>query len=312
MTETTQAPVARDITPVDPAYFVPGRFAGKTILMTGASRGIGKATAVRAAREGANVVVADILQADGEQTVAEIVKEGGRAIFVQIDVRQDADNARMVAEAVKTYGRLDLALNGAGVMDGVPPSDPVDVPNQKHQIFASIHEATDEYWDHCFAVNVKGMFYSMRHELRQMLKQNNGGAIVNIGSIAGLIGLAGTPAYNASKFAVTGLTRNAAIDYAPYGIRVNSVNMAGTVSPMTDTAYAKVVTLETERAQNPALSKIPNMGMFKTLSPLGYCDSKHRMSSPEEQAAVFLFLLSPEASNITGAAWATDGGWTAI
>jgi NAD(P)-dependent dehydrogenase (short-subunit alcohol dehydrogenase family) len=162
-------------------------------------------------------------------------------------------------------------------------------------------------------INIGGMFKSLRCELRQMLAQGAGGAIVNIGSIAGMTGLAGNPAYVASKHAVTGLTRNAAIDYAPYGIRVNSVNMAGTETPMTDAAYKKVMQLEAENAQAAATAtgpKLPNVAFAKPLSLLGICDSKNRMSTPWEQAAVILFLLSDDASNITGACWATDGGWT--
>jgi NAD(P)-dependent dehydrogenase (short-subunit alcohol dehydrogenase family) len=160
-------------------------------------------------------------------------------------------------------------------------------------------------------INITGMFKAMRSELRQMLAQGRGGAIVNIGSIAGLIGLAGNPAYVASKHAVTGLTRNAAIDYAPYGIRVNSVNMAGTETPMTDAAYKKVMQLETERAQAAASGpKVTNVSFAKSLSLLAMCDSKNRMATPWEQASVILFLLSDDASNMTGACWATDGGWT--
>ena len=306
-------PAPRDIQATDPAAFFPHRFRGKTILMTGAARGIGKATAMRAAREGANVVIADILTREGQETLALIRAEGGSAIFVHTDVRKDEDCQRMVEETVKTYGRLDLVLNAAGVMDGVPPEAEVDVRNQRSLLFAPIHEATDEYWDQCFAVNTTGMFYSLRHEIRQLLRQNDGGAIVNIGSIAGLIGLGGTPAYNASKHAVTGLTRNAAIDYAPYGIRVNSVNMAATATPMTDAAYKKVFGMREADAAvaQPGAPTVPDSSFAKTLSLLGFCDSQQRMATPAEQAAIILFLLSDDAANMTGACVATDGGWTA-
>ena len=143
----------------------------------------------------------------------------------------------MVAECVRHFGKLDLALNAAGVMDGTDPAAPPDFANQKSLLPAAIHQATDDYWHAVFASNVTGMFFSMRAELRQMLAQGRGGAIVNIGSIAGLTGLPGNPAYSASKHAVIGLTRNAAIDYAPHGIRVNSVNMAQTDTPMVVRAY---------------------------------------------------------------------------
>lgn len=304
-------PAPRDITPVDPDQAFTGRFAGRTLLITGGARGIGRATALRAAREGAHVVVADCLEAEGRQTLAEIQAGGRRAVFVPVDVRRNDDCQRMVDAAVAAFGGLDGVVNAAGVMDGVPPADAVDLQRQRGLVFAPIHEAGDEYWDRVMDINIGGLFKALRCELRQMLAQGRGGAIVNIGSIAGLIGLAGNPAYVASKHAVTGLTRNAAIDYAPYGIRVNSVNMAGTETPMTDAAYKKVMQLEAEKAQAAATGpKLPNVAFAKPLSLLGICDSKNRMSTPWEQAAVILFLLSDDASNITGACWATDGGWT--
>jgi NAD(P)-dependent dehydrogenase (short-subunit alcohol dehydrogenase family) len=307
----TLNPTPRDIAPVDPDRFYPGRFAGRTVLVTGGGRGIGRATALRAAREGASVVVADYLETEGRQTLADIHSGGGKAIFVQVDVRKNEDCERMVSEAVAAFGGLDGVVNGAGVMDGVSPAEGVDLEQQRGLIFAPIHEASDDYWDQVMSVNITGMFKAMRCELRQMLAQGRGGAIVNIGSIAGLIGLAGNPAYVASKHAVTGLTRNAAIDYAPYGIRVNSVNMAGTETPMTDAAYKKVMQLETEKAQAAASGpKVPNVAFAKSLSLLAMCDSKNRMATPWEQASVILFLLSDDASNMTGACWATDGGWT--
>lgn len=307
----TAKPAARDVKPTAPNYFVPNRFSGRTILMTGGARGIGRATAIRAAREGANVVVADILTKEGQETVDLIKKEGGKALFVPTDVRKTEECDRMVTEAIKAFGTVDLVLNAAGVMDGYAPDAKFDPKASREKLFAPVHEATDEYWDQVLAVNTTGVFKSMRAELRQMLKQGRGGAIVNIGSIAGLTGLAGNPAYVASKHAVTGLTRNAAIDYAPYAIRVNSVNMAATETPMTEAAFTKVMEVMKERAADPGQTNVVNMGMLKTQSLLMYADSKHRMSTPWEQASVILFLLSDDAANITGATWATDGGWTA-
>lgn len=304
------SPAGHDIPATDPLTSVPGRFTDRTLVITGGARGIGRAVALRAAREGARVMVADILEQEGKATAAMIAEAGNEAVFVHTDVRSDADCQRMVATAVQRFGSVDLALNAAGVMDGLPPDAEIDVASQRDLIFAPIHAATNVYWDQCFAVNVTGMFQSLRHELRQMLAQGNGGSVVNIGSIAALTGLGGNPAYTASKHAVTGLTRNAAIDYAPYGIRINSVNMAATATPMTDAAFAKVKAIQTERAQDTETPHVPNASMIKTLSLLAFCDSQHRMSTPEEQAAVILFLLSRDASNITGATWATDGGWT--
>ena len=299
--------VTMDITPTSPQATFADRFAGKTMLITGGARGIGRATALRAAREGANVVIADVLAEPGEATAASIREAGGNAIFVQTDVGVDAECARAVEATVEHFGGLHLAVNAAGVMDGVPPGDDFDLARDRDLLFAPIHEATDVYWERCFAANTTGMFYSMRHELRALLAAGAGGAIVNIGSIAGKIGLGGNPAYVASKHAVTGLTRNAAIDYAGYGIRVNSVNMAGTDTPMTEAAYAKVSQLRAERTSDD-----PGQGtaFAKSLSLLGIVDSNHRMATADEQASVILFLLSDDASNMTGATWATDGGWT--
>lgn len=185
------------------------------------------------------------------------------------------------------------------------PGDPVDYAKQKNLVFAQVHEATDEYWEACIKTNATGTFKSMRAELRQMVAQNQGGAIVNVGSVTGLIGFGGTPAYVASKHAVTGLTRSAAIDYAAYGIRINSVNMANTTTPMVERAM-QLVRMKMQEAGNA-----PSMGLLKTDSLLQAADSHKRDSTPAEQVAVMLFLLSDEASNLTGGTYATDGGYTA-
>ncbi len=293
------------VNPPDAEYFVPDRFKGKTVVITGCARGMGAGAARRAAREGANIVGVDWIVDLGAKTINDIVAGGGNATFVQGDVGVPETCSRMVQVAVDTYGSVDLAINNAGVMDGVFSGDPIDYQKQRPLIFAPIHEATDEYWDRVFRTNSTGVFNSMRAELRQMVAQGRGGAIVNVASIAGMTGLAGNPAYVASKHAVNGLTRNAAIDYAPYGIRVNSVNMSATDTPMVERAGSLVA--EAAKA-NPTTG--PNMGGAKTFSLLAYADPRHRPATVAEQVSMMLFLLSAEASNFTGGVFPTDGGWT--
>jgi NAD(P)-dependent dehydrogenase (short-subunit alcohol dehydrogenase family) len=292
-----------EISPPDPAAFIAGRFAGKTILVTGSARGIGKGVALRLAREGANVIGVDWIKDMGEATDAEIRAAGGKSIFVHGDIGEAATADAAVAAAIASFGRLDGAVNNAGVMDGVFSGDPVDYETQKPLVFAPIHEATEEYWSKVFHTNALGTFLMMRAQLKQLVAQLKGGAIVNVGSIAGLTGLSGNPAYVASKHAVNGLTRNAAIDYAPYGIRVNSVNMAATDTPMVARAGALV-------AASRKASTGPTMGGIKTQSILAWTDPEHRPSTVAEQVSMILFLLSPEASNFTGGVFPTDGGWT--
>lgn len=297
-------PMGIDIKPTSPDYFIPNRFKGKTLLITGAATGIGAATAMRAAREGANIVGVDRKAAELNETIGKIKAEGHRAIAVVGNVVDTTLCDRMVAEAIKTFGGLDMALNAAGVMDGGDPAKPLDFQNQRHLLPNSIHEATDDYWEAVLATNTTGMFKSLRAELRQMVAQNREGAIVNIGSIAGLTGLGGNPAYVASKHGVTGLTRQAALDYAPYGIRVNSVNMAATATPMTDRAFEFVRASQKE-------GKGSVTALLKTKSLLMASDSQGRMATVWEQGAIILFLLSQDATNLTGCVYPTDGGWTA-
>lgn len=296
-----------DIQPLDPAFFVPKRHEGRTYMITGGARGIGGATAVRLAREGANIVIFDVLAKEAADTVAQIRKEGGKAEFVIGDVRRNADVQKAVDVAVSTFGQLNGALNAAGVMAAISPDAVFDYEKQKKLLPTPIADAGDEYFDTVMDINATGVFKSMRAQLKPMLKQGKGGVIINICSIAGLTGLAGNPAYVASKHACNGLTRNGAIDYAPYGIRVNSVNMAATETAMTDMAMKFVMAASKENAQ----SKVANMGRTKTLSLLAYADSNKRQATVWEQAAVICFLLSDEASNLTGGLYATDGGWTA-
>ena len=296
-----------DIKPIDPSYFIPKRHEGRSYLITGGARGIGAASAIRLAREGANIVILDVLAKEGAETVAQIRKEGGKAEFVKGDVRNNADIQKAVDLTLSKFGVINGALNAAGVMAAMAPDAPFDFQKQRSLFPSPIAEASDEYFDTLMDVNATGVFKSMRAELRPMLKQGKGGAIVNICSIAGLTGLAGNSAYVASKHACSGLTRNGAIDYAPYGIRINSVNMAATETEMTAMATEFVKAANKENAG----SDVVNMGRIKTLSLLAFADSNKRQATVWEQAAVICFLLSDEASNLTGGLYATDGGWTA-
>lgn len=290
------------IAPIDSNFYIKDRLKGEVIIVTGGARGIGRASAIRAAREGATVVIGDWLPVEGAATAAFITKEGNKALFVETDIRKTEDCNRLVATAVKTFGKVDAALLNAGVMDGVYSGDSFNYEQQKKLLPAAIYDATDEYWDEVFAVNATGTFRSMRAVAKQMLKQGKGGSIVLVGSIAGLTGLPGNPAYVASKHAVEGLTQSGAVDLAPYGIRVNSVNMAATNTPMVQRAM-EFVLASMKHGQG-------SMGDSKTKSLLSAADG--RDATVWEQAAPILFLLSDESSNLTGGLFPTDGGWTAF
>ncbi|MCF1710992.1 SDR family NAD(P)-dependent oxidoreductase [Tabrizicola sp. J26] len=294
----------QNIVPVPENFFIPGRFAGKTAIVTGCARGMGQLAAIRLAREGANVVGVDWLGGEGRAVIDAIVKEGGKAVFVEGDISETAVCDAMVKAAVDTFGGLDCCLNNAGVMDAIPPGEPIDYASQKDLAMSRISDASDAYWDVVMRVNATGTFRSMRAELRQMLAQGRGGSIVNVASVAGLRGFGGTPSYVASKHAVNGLTKNAAIDYAPFGIRVNSVCMGTTITPM----YERAFDLLKQRAQSGY--RETGIGMLKIDSLLQWSNQQKMGSMPAEQVAVMLFLLSPESSNLTGATYATDGGFT--
>jgi NAD(P)-dependent dehydrogenase (short-subunit alcohol dehydrogenase family) len=211
----------------------------------------------------------------------------------------------MVKVCVDTYGSLDAAINNAGVMDALHPDEAIDYPNQRDRLMARLDMLGDEYWHRVMEVNATGTMYSMRHELRQMMKQGTGGAIVNVASVTGIRGFGGTAPYTASKHAVQALTKNAAIDFAPFGIRVNSTGMGTTLTPMYDRA---VEIIKQRRASGDMVDT--GISLYKSRSLLEFSDQANKGSMPAEQVAVMLFLLSPEASNITGSTYNTDGGFT--
>jgi NAD(P)-dependent dehydrogenase (short-subunit alcohol dehydrogenase family) len=297
-------PGRMNVTPIPEDYFIPGRFAGKTIIVTGSARGMGEVAARRLAKEGANVVGVDILGELGASVIDDIKAQGGSATYLGGDIADNSVCEAMVKLAVSTYGGLDGAINNAGVMDALNPDEPIDYPNQKDRVMARIDEAGDEYFDRVVKVNVYGTFYSLRHEIRQMIAQNRGGAIVNVASVAGIRGFGGTVPYVSSKHAVQGLTKTAAIDCAAYGIRVNSVGMGTTLTPMFDRAFEIIgQRRETGFADT-------GIGLYKSMSLLQFSDQQKRGSTAAEQVAIMLFLLSQEASNITGSTYNTDGGFT--
>ena len=249
------------------------QFADKAALVTGGASGIGRAAALSFAHGGGRVVVADVNQVGEEETVRLVKTEGGEAVFVKADVRAAVDVEAMVAATLQSFGRLDIAFNNAGVLGSG----------------AAMIDFTEDDWDDVMGINLKGVWLCMKHEIPAMI-QAGGGAIVNTSSIAGLVGSQHSPAYAASKHGVVGLTKTAALQYAPQGIRVNCVCPAAVYSPM----------LETLVTRNPQVGD-----RLLASQPNG------RFASPEEVAAVVTWLCSDAASFVTGAALPVDGGYTA-
>lgn len=246
-------------------------FSGKVALVTGAASGIGAAIAHQLAASGAKVVVADLDATGAAAVVSEITAAGGTAIAATADVGKAADVEALVEKAVATYGALHLAVNNAGI--GGPAAPTGEYPL--------------EGWAKVIDVNLNSVFYGLRYEIPALLK-SGGGAIVNMASILGSVGFAQSPAYVAAKHAVVGLTKNAAIEYAKQNIRVNAVGPGFIDTPL----LSKNLTPEA-------------LGFIKGLHPIG------RLGTADEVAALTLFLLSNEASFITGSYHLVDGGYVA-
>jgi len=255
------------------ARTVEGKFAGKVALVTGAASGIGRATAIAFAREGAFVAVCDVVQEGGLKTVEMITGEGGRASFFKVDVTKAREVQETVDQVVRAFGRLDCAHNNAGILGEVAPTA----------------DCTEENWDNIIATNLKGVWLCMKHEIQRMLEQGSG-AIVNTASYAGLRGPTGFPAYVASKHGVVGLTKVAALEYARKGIRINAVCPATTLTPMVQRYYERDSTLQEKESKG---------------IPMG------RLGRPEDIAQAVVWLCSDESSFITGQTLPLDGGQTA-
>lgn len=251
-----------------------GKLDNKVIIVTGGSTGIGRATALRCAADGAKVVVADVNTVDAPATVAAINQAGGAATFVKTNVALASEVQALIAATVKTYGRLDGAFNNAGIEGD----------------FTSILKMSEESFDRTIAVNLKGVWLCIKYQVEQFISQGSGGSIVSTASVAGLVGSRGASAYCASKHGVVGITKGVALEYARKRIRVNAVC--------------------------PGVIKTPMVARLLEGSGIGEQslvaqEPMDRLGEPREIADAVAWLLSDEASFVTGVALPVDGGYMA-
>lgn len=252
-----------------------GLLEGKIALVTGGGNGIGRETALAFAREGARVAVADYEANAARDTVGLINGAGGQAISLSGDVTRSADVEAMLASTKAAYGRLDCAFNNAGIAG-----------HQVDAVGQTTHEWSEASFDRMIEVNLKGVWLCLKHEL-PLMQAGGGGAIVNTASIAGLVGLRGSSAYVAAKHGVIGLTKTAAMEYAPDGIRVNAVCPGFIATRMTEPSR--------EQRGEAVVGRTPLA----------------RYGTPREIAEMVVWLCSDRASYVTGVAYQVDGGWTA-
>ena len=246
---------------------------GKVALVTGGTSGIGRDTALLFAKAGARVVVAGRREPEGNETVELIRTAGGDGLFVKADISKAAEVDALIQNAVERFGRLDIAFNNAGIEGAWVP----------------IVRQSEEDWNRTIDVNLKGVWLCLKYEIRQMLRQGSGGAIVNMASITGLIGSVGAAAYSASKHGVIGLTKTAALENAKNGIRINAVCPGFTETPMADRIF-----------------RVPQVHKYVlSCHPIG------RLGKPGEIAEAVLWMCSDRASFMTGQSLILDGGFLA-
>jgi NAD(P)-dependent dehydrogenase (short-subunit alcohol dehydrogenase family) len=250
------------------------RLKDKVAIVTGSASGIGKAISLAFGREGAVVVGADVNTDGGKQTAKEITKAGGEAGFIEVDVAESAQILELVETTVKNHGKLDIMVNNAGI-----------------EVFSRLADTEEEMWDRLMSINLRGVFLGTKHAVPKML-QNGGGVIINMASVAGIMGAGGLAAYNASKGGVVLLTKNTAMDYGSRNIRANCICPGFVSTPMVD-----------------AVLSLPGADELRERI-IGLCPAG-RLGKPEEVAHCAVFLASDESSYMNGHALVVDGGMSA-